>query len=131
MLLRVLLWIWQLPQNLIALFVIKFIYTKEHSYCRSLNYKNVHFFPTVTGSCFMDNFTLGDYIFIPAESWICSHEVNIRHSYGYVLSSRILGPLWLLLIAIPRYIYVLIDPWDYYLKGFYTETFAKKLSSKK
>ena len=24
--------------------------------------------------------------------------------------------------------YVLIDPWDYYLKGFYTETFAKKLS---
>lgn len=129
LILSLLLWIWQLPQNLLAVIIIKLIYTDTNCYCTKKSYKGVYFYSTVCRSCFMDNFSLGDYIFISSDNWFT--KIDIRHSYGYVLSSRILGPLWLPIILIPRVVYAYYDPMGYHLRGYYTETFAKYLIRKK
>lgn len=125
---RVLLWLWQFPQNIIALIIIKFIYTDYNSYCTFKKVNGVYFYSTICRSCFMDDFTLGDYIFISADSWFT--DIKLRKSYGYVLSSRILGPLWIPLIIVPRVIYAYFDPVGYFQKKFFTEEIAKKLTKK-
>lgn len=126
---RLLMWVWQFPQNLIALFIINIVYTDINCYCRLRKVNNINFYQTICRSCFMDNFSLGEYIFISSDNWFS--DVKIRKSYGYVLTSRILGPLWLFFILIPRVIYAMYDPMGYHLEGFYTETFADYLIKKK
>ena len=127
---RLLTWIWQLPQNLIAILIIKVVYTEMNSYCSFRKYKKTKFYQVLCISCFMDNFSLGDYIFISEDNWYWNDKLKIRLAYGYVLSSRILGPFWIPFILIPRILYAFYDPTGYYLKGFYTDTFARYLSRK-
>ena len=126
---RLLLWLWQFPQNLCAIIIIKFLYTDNNSYCTLKSKGGVYFYSTICRSCFMDDFTLGDYIFISADSWFSS--LKLRKSYGYVLSSRILGPLWIPVIVIPRIFYAYYDPVGYYQRKFYTEEIARRLTKKR
>lgn len=126
---RFLLWIWQLPQNLIAAFIIRFVYTDKDSYCFLKSHKRVYFYSTIVRSCFMENFTLGDYLFISADDWF--YEIQLRKAYGYVLLSRILGPLWIPLVGLPRIFYAFFDPVGYYQAGPLMEILAQRLARKK
>lgn len=130
MIVEKLLWLWQVIQNIIALILIKVIYTSDNCCYAHYRYGKTNLYFVICRNCYIDDFTMGDYIFISSDNWL-SGDIKIRHSYGYVLTSRIFGPLWLFVIFIPRLVYAFYDPMGYYLEGYYTESLARKLSNKK
>lgn len=88
---KVLLWLWQLPQNILGLLVILFtgaFKTKDGRYW-------------VTGiSCF--GVSLGNYvIFGDMNGRYTPLERSINHEQGHQKQSLYLGPLYLLLIGLP------------------------------
>ena len=116
-----LLWIWQLPQNLcgeIYRLVIKAGYTRQPI---------AHYESDKISKG--DGVTLGEYIFTGknASSSLCSHE------FGHIIQSRMLGPLYLVVIGIPSLVHAAVHnkicggkPYSH----FYTEKWADKLSDK-
>lgn len=100
--LKFLLWIWQLPQNLVGwiyLKTLKQVYkrTWESSDLGRIGYYDVFRNGSVS---------LGNYIFI---AW--SRPETIRHEYGHQRQSRYLGPLYLLLIGLPSFCGYWWDVW--------------------
>lgn len=92
-----LLWIWQLPQHLLALIILL------------INRKNTRVMETATGIKYylvkyiMDcGISLGDYIIIDADFSVCI--VDVHHEYGHSIQSHIFGPLYLLVIGLPSII---------------------------
>lgn len=122
-------WIWQLPQNLCGL-VYKYISKnnrKERIENTAINKLGVEAYVKNPGG----SISLGNYIFI---SEISKKDRNtIYHECGHCKQSRILGPLYLIVIGIPsltwatlhRYIPYLYWKYSYY--SFYTEKWADKL----
>lgn len=116
-LLRIILWLWQLPQNLLGLLL------RLHYKGTKSKYKGVTFIvsPDMGGGL-----SLGSTVFVhyPYEmAW-----KTWWHEYGHTRQSLYLGPLYLLVIGIPSLIWA--DNWrrwsnDYY--SFYTEKWADKL----
>ena len=119
----VLLYVWQLPQNLVGLFV-RLIYTGEvrHTvagiqfwYCKS----------------FSGGISLGNMVMIGSK-----YELTVKHEYGHQIQSKILGPLYLLVIGIPSIVWaglygsVIKYTCNGYYK-FYTESWADKLGKVK
>ena len=119
----VLLYVWQLPQNIVGLF-IRLIYTEEvkHTvagiqfwYCKS----------------FSGGISLGNMVMIGSK-----YELTVRHEYGHQIQSKILGPLYLLVIGIPSIVWaglygsVIKYTHNGYYK-FYTESWADKLGKVK
>ena len=98
-LLYVLLWIWQLPQNLLGLVLsvnIRDNGGQRYAYCLKIKGKMrearfVHL------QAFPGGITLGEYIVIGGK-W---DESDVRHEYGHVRQSRMLGWLYLVVIGIP------------------------------
>lgn len=98
-LLHILLWIWQLPQNLLGLILSVNIrdnggqryvyYLKIKGKMREVRF--VHF------RAFPGGVTLGEYIVIGGK-W---DESDVRHEYGHVRQSRMLGWLYLVVIGVP------------------------------
>lgn len=88
--LRVLLYIWQLPQNLLGLLLL-LIYKREKEYHR-LNGRTFYY-----TSEMRSGISLGDYIIMHRED----KEDGMRHEYGHTIQSRYLGPLYLLVIGLP------------------------------
>ena len=83
---KVLLWLWQLPQNILGLLVILFTGAK---YCNKGCW-------VTTVSRF--GVSLGEYIiFGPGP---VSHD-SLKHEHGHQKQSLYLGPLYLLLIGLP------------------------------
>lgn len=123
--------LWQLPQIIIG----RLYKSEDDELC--FTFDGVDFFQTKK----MDGISLGDRIFfnpdVPEGLWI------IRHEFGHVIQSRILGWLYIPIILIPSFLwYCLINciekrfkiPEDkvitlYY--KFYTEKWANKLVQKK
>lgn len=116
-------WVWQLPQNICGLVYkacIKDKITKhfdsEPSHCDIYMKKS------------NGGVALGRYIFI-YKGYNDLLRV-VRHEQGHVVQSRILGPLYLLVIGLPSIIWAATHKWlapskDYY--WFYTEAWANKL----
>lgn len=111
----ILLWIWQLPQHLIALFMRAVI--KVEPSTRYIIWTN----------CGLPSFSLGEYVFM------CESDAKgYRHEVGHTFQSRYLGWLWLLVIGIPSALH-----WVWYkcygakhganYYSFYTEKWADKL----
>lgn len=102
-----LLFVWELPQTIIALFLCIFYREKEQ-------WKNPSTQVTVTkvsttGSIFpvknknlfgTSGFSLGEFIFVPKSA----STTMLKHETGHTRQSRILGPLYLLAVAIPSVI---------------------------
>ena len=117
---KILLYIWQLPQNLIGLLLLLFI---RNEIAHSLN--NIRFYYSIN---FPGGITLGEYVIVGTKQ-----ELTIKHEYGHVLQSRILGPLYLFVIGLPSLIHAAIGnklccgkhPEGYY--HFYTEKWADRL----
>ena len=87
---RILLFIWQLPQNLLGL-ILLLAYRHERVYHR-LNGRTFYF-----TSEMRSGISLGDYIIMNRED----KEDGMRHEYGHTIQSRYLGPLYLLVIGVP------------------------------
>ena len=111
---NIILYIWQLPQNLLGI-LIKYTVKAE------LVYNGLYFWKLRSG------LSLGSYIFVNEH---CTDSA-ILHELGHRKQSCILGPLYLLVIGIPSFLWAslrqlgLFKSKSYY--WFYTEKWANKL----
>lgn len=89
----ILLWIWQLPQHLLAL-VIWIVFKPESC----MSYKGCKIFRVKP-----DDFgiSLGRYIFISSHYQM----PTVMHEYGHSIQSRWLGPIYMLIILFPSFIF--------------------------
>ena len=87
---EILFYIWQLPQNLVGLFLL-LVYQKEKVYHR-LNGRTFYFTKEMPSGI-----SLGNYIIMNRED----KEDGMRHEYGHTIDSRKWGPLYLLVIGLP------------------------------
>lgn len=87
---EILLYIWQLPQNILGLCLLLF-YSTEKTY-HKLNGRIFYFTPEMSSGI-----SLGNYIIMKKEDW----GVGMCHEYGHSIDSRRLGPLYLILIGLP------------------------------
>lgn len=106
---EVLLYIWQLPQNLLGLALYK-IY-KGHEICTKEVYGNgikCKLSPQMAGGI-----TLGKYI-------IVNNPKHLYHELGHTKQSKRLGPLYLIVVGLPSLLHCAFHECeDYY--HFYTE----------
>lgn len=125
---KILLWLWQMPQNLIGLFMVIFLIGKTKQsmvHWKGTNVESIRFWlaPGLPGGV-----TLGEYIFLYTDN-----ANSVLHEYGHVKQSRILGPLFLFVIGIPSIIHAAIgdhvgcDNTEEGYYHFYTERWANKL----
>jgi len=87
---EILMWIWQLPQNIVGLFMLLW-YKHEKVYHR-LNGRTFYFTTEMPSGI-----SLGNYIIMNRED----KEDGMRHEYGHSIDSRRWGPLYLLVIGLP------------------------------
>ena len=115
------LFLWQLPQNLLALLWLKFVGNYDwYSYDYSCNGIKVY----RTGLKY--SVSLGRYIIIPH----LAGTTTLQHEYGHCIQSKYLGWLYLPIIGLPSIIWACIYKYtnkDYY--WFYTEKLADKLAN--
>lgn len=109
---EVLLYIWQLPQNLVGLILLLF-YKKEKVY-HKLNGRTFYYTPEMRSGI-----SLGNYIIMNREDM----EDGMKHEYGHSVQSRYLGPLYLIVIGLPSIIWnifdsVIVDPIVGYKKSY-------------
>lgn len=113
----ILLYIWQLPQNILGLLVILFSKAEE-AYCSCSCYESIW----ITEHKF--GISLGMYTVVNKDS----NLRTIQHEYGHQLQSLYLGPLYLLVIGLPSAIGNLLNrviKFDYYKQPW--EAWADKL----
>ena len=112
------LYIWQLPQNIIGLFL--------RAYYRGMDIKIDDNALSRISTKMRGGISLGKYI-------IASHTRLNKHEFGHTRQSMMLGPLYLLIIGLPSIIHAMFHSGycknrDYY--HFYTEKWANKLADK-
>lgn len=117
------LWLWQLPQNILAVLIFNLL---GHWSYYAGKYKGDYM---IVNKVILSSFALGDYMFLTPKG---SNRV-IDHEHGHCIQSTYLGPLYLLVIAIPSVLHniwykICNRSWDYF--SFYTEAWAEKLSKK-
>jgi hypothetical protein len=121
---KILLYVWQLPQNLIAL-VYRIIFRPGKPTMIIGGDVNVY-----TWKLRRVGVSLGNNIFVPSNS---GYRM-ISHEYGHTIQSKVLGPLYLFLIALPSAIWFTI--YVLFLRKskikytwFFIESMADKLGS--
>lgn len=97
---EIILYIWQLPQNLCGLFML-LIYKREKEY-HKLNGRTFYYTTEMPSGV-----SLGNYIIMNRED----REDGMRHEYGHSIDSRIWGPFYLLVIGLPSALGNLYDQW--------------------
>lgn len=103
MLKEILLWIWQMPQNIIG-FILSRTGVKFPDTDGTAFYYRKHFFRSAV--------SLGDYIIVDVCYLGKRKSVmyrTVRHEHGHQLQSKMLGPLYLLVIGIPSLCGNIID----------------------
>lgn len=121
---KYLMWLWQLPQNLCGVIYRGVIKKDIISQINSDSGYNVYLTKTNRGGV-----TLGEYIFVYQKYTDLSRVV--QHETGHVKQSRMLGPLYLLVIGLPSIIHASLHRFlchndNYY--HFFTERWANKLA---
>lgn len=117
---EIILWVWQLPQNLLGLFLL--LWFKHEKVFYKLNGRLFYYTSEMSGGI-----SLGNYIILRRNN----NNRVIRHEYGHTIQSRILGPLYLLVIGLPSIIHAALhsDKYGSYYH-FYTESWADNLAAK-
>ena len=118
-------WLWQFPQNLLAICI-------EGILCEAAYRKGIVGGNTIIYNYVLPTMSLGSYIFVNT----MSTDTAVKHSHGHSKQSRILGPLYLVVIGIPSLLHLIVYSicgmmgfsWNYY--KFYTELWANKLAEK-
>lgn len=115
-------WVWQLPQNLCGLIYKMCIWEdiKEAIPCQNAQ---------IMLKKSNGGVTLGKYVFV----YYRYNELSkvVRHELGHVEQSKILGPLYIIVIGLPSIIWAathrtIAPKKDYY--WFFTEAWANKLA---
>lgn len=115
----ILLWGWQLPQNIVGLVFLLFI--REKILLKRIGSVKIYTSPKMSGGI-----SLGSYIFL--NSRYKTNAQTINHEYGHCKQSMILGWFYLLIIGFPSIIHAVLCKCrgkSYY--HFYTEKWADKL----
>lgn len=113
-------WIWQFPQNILALCLESVFYAVSY---RENKFNNI---TLIVNNVLLWTLSLGDYMFIHRLSDI----EDIKHEQGHHELSILLGPLYLVIIGIPRLLHYILYrvcnifgiTWKY--NRFYTEIMA-------
>lgn len=131
---KVLLYIWQLPQNILGLLFMMLFYTPWKKSATTIPFRGSLIVYFWFSEKMKGGLTLGEYIFIyGTERYNPSlySTGTIRHEYGHVRQSRILGPLYIPVVGIPS----LIHAWVHstLCKGkvyrhYWTEKWADRLA---
>ena len=126
-----LLWLWQLPQNLCGIIYRSISEDNRISVVGTYDSRSVGakvYLQKANGGI-----SLGRYIFINQD--YIDEEIVIKHECGHVKQSKILGPLYLLVIGIPSILHAWLNNYigccwkngEYNYYHFYTEKWANKL----
>ena len=117
-LLFILLFIWQLPQNLIALIMLPFMGKLE-----LISYKKFCF--AFKASNMSGGISLGNFAYLSPMS---SRKIAlVKHEQeGHAVDSKIWGPLYLFVIGIPSIMWAWLSSNDKCYFDFYTERWANK-----
>lgn len=125
---NLILFIWQLPQHLLAILYIGYLVMMCKDLGVDSRYKQAIVIPCVMRGAV----TLGCYVFVGLNS---EYRKTVKHELGHTIQSKILGPLYLIVIGIPsitycglRRIFPSLRKKNYY--NFYTERWADNLSEK-
>ena len=125
---NLILFIWQLPQHLLAILYIGYLVMMSKDLGVDSRYKQAIVIPCVMQGAI----TLGNYVFVGLNS---EYRKTVKHELGHTIQSKILGPLYLIVIGIPsitycglRRIFPSLRKKNYY--DFYTEKWANNLSEK-
>lgn len=119
---RVFIYLWQLPQHLIALLIKLYYFLRNKEY-NKYNRDNI-MIHEIKG--FYNGISLGEYVFVNSNV----SETTVKHEIGHSKQSKLLGIFYLLIIGIPSFLHNIIHnllgrKWNYY--NFYTERWADKL----
>ena len=85
------LWLWQFPQNCLG-----WLYSKCAIHNDCYDGIRVYFAP-----CFYSGVSLGEYIILDPFFFGLELTQIIKHEYGHTKQSRMLGPLYLIVVGIP------------------------------
>ena len=125
---NLILFIWQLPQHIIALIYFGYLVMMCKDLGIDSRYKQAIVIPCIMRGAI----TLGNYVFVGLNS---EYKETVKHELGHTIQSKILGPLYLIIIGIPsitycglRWIFPSLRKKNYY--NFYTERTANNLSEK-
>ena len=122
---KILLYIWQLPQNILGLICMLFLLPTEK--IKNTGYATVYKSKKMSGGI-----SLGEYAFVSEIN--SRYEDTINHEgVGHPKQSQILGPFYLIVIGLPSIIWTQVygsivkESKNGYYK-FYTEKWADKLA---
>lgn len=88
-----LLFIWQLPQNLIAILMLPFLGKLELIACRNYTFCFI-------GKNMKGGISLGNFVYV--DKTLAKHKTHIAHELdGHTVDSKYFGPLYLFVIGIP------------------------------
>ena len=125
---NLILFIWQLPQHIVAIIYFGYLVMM----CKDLGIDSRYKQATVIPCIMRGAVTLGNYVFVGLNS---EYKETVKHELGHTIQSKILGPLYLIVIGIPsitycglRRIFPSLRKKNYY--NFYTESTANYLSEK-
>ena len=125
---NLILFIWQLPQHIVALIYFGYLVMMCKDLGVDSRYKQAIVIPCVMRGAV----TLGNYVFVGLNS---EYKETVKHELGHTIQSKILGPLYLIVIGIPsitycglRRLFPSLRKKNYY--DFYTEKWANNLSEK-
>ena len=125
---NLILFIWQLPQHIVALIYFGYLVMM----CKDLGVDSRYKQATVIPCVMRGAVTLGNYVFVGLNS---EYKETVKHELGHTIQSKILGPLYLIVIGIPsitycglRRVFPSLRKKNYY--DFYTEKWANNLSEK-
>ena len=123
-LLQILLYLWQLPQNLVGI-IIKLFYKTDNT----LLYKD----KTIrVCSKFPGGISLGNTLIVKKFPYNKQTWNTVKHEWGHTRQSLYLGPLYLIVIGIPSLVWAgIYDKTKDSYFSFYTERWADKLSNVK
>lgn len=131
---NILLYVWQLPQNLLGL-LLTIIYRPEKKLISS-NGNIACFSKTMSGGISLGKYSIISNSYITrckSDEDILNLDVTKHEALGHGTQSRYLGPLYLLVIGLPSIVWASIYPskrFPYTKNGyykFYTEKWADKL----
>ena len=125
---NLILFIWQLPQHIVAIIYFGYLVMMCKDLGIDSRYKQAIVIPCIMRGAV----TLGNYVFVGLNS---DYRETVKHELGHTIQSKILGPLYLIVIGIPsitycglRRLFPSLRKKNYY--DFYTEKWANNLSEK-
>lgn len=106
---------WELPQSMLAL-IAKAVLKAKPLDCNGR-------FRFVFKSSTLSSFSLGEFIFFnEVHTCLKSWDLVQKHEHGHSIQSRILGPLYLLLIGLPSFTWNVISQHSDFFSRHYYDT---------